>query len=465
MRRAPLLLLTALGACRAPEPAPAAPAPTEPRPPNVVFVLADDLAASAVDLRGASGAWTPRLADLAARSVVFERAYAPSGWCMPSRAAILSGRYPHTIGLVENDPTPMPPLSTFAGELRRLGYRTGAIGKWHSKNRDFERLGFDEHDVLPVPPSPGDYAEAARRLYLVDGEARESDLYVTDYFTRSALDFVRRHADEPFALWLTYNAPHRSGPPSSSEFWHVSPRFAEQNPLERVELPPTAGEDLSGKPAYHAADRAHELYGQFGPEELRAQLAAYRSLVSEVDEAVGQLIDELERLGLSDDTLLVVSSDNGIFLGEHGMLLKGDLLYEEQVRVPLVAHYPPWTGSGRTSDALVNLIDLAPTFVELAGDAPPPWMQGHTLAPLLRGEPTADRDEALLENGDLRGLATKRWKYVEHPSGARELYDLEQDPLETRDLASSPEHGPLMETLAARLYTLRRLHADDQLLP
>ncbi len=442
---------------------PQAPPPVR-RGPNVLFILADDLAVRSTGFGGNPNVFTPHLDRLASEGVHFTRAYSPSGWCMPSRASILTGRYPHATGVIENGPQRTPDLPTWAGRLRELGWSTGVVGKWHSHNRDFDALGFSEHNLLPVPPSPGDYSAASERMFLVDGDTVFSESYVTDYFTDAAVDFLERHADETFALAVNYNAPHRSGPPSSTELWHFAEGFEERYDPASVELPASVADDMAGKPAYHRADRGREVFDAHSPAELARALAQYRSLVSELDAAVGRVLAKLDELGLADDTIVVFSSDNGIFLGEHGMLLKGSLLYEEQVHVPLLVRAPGTGTAGRSSDAPVNLVDLAPTLLELVGGDPDPGWQGESLVPRLRA-PAADEDAAVfLENGELRGLVTRRWKLVD-AEGVAELYDLETDPFELVDLGSSPEHADVVASLQARLWAARRRTLDDRRLP
>ena len=437
---------------------------TEHAAPNVVFIMADDLAARATGFGGNPQVSTPNLDRLARQGVHFARAYAPSGWCMPSRAAILTGRYPHATGVVENGPQRTPALPTWTSRLRELGWRTGVVGKWHSHNRDFDALGFDEHAVLPVPPSPGDYSEKTERMYLLDGEVTSSDRYVTDYFTDAAVEFIGRHAQEPFALVVNYNAPHRSGPPSSTELWHFAEGFADLYDPETIELPATAGEDMANKPAYHRADRGRDVFAAHSPAQLRRALAQYYSLVSELDDAVGRVLAALDEHGLSDGTIVVFTSDNGIHLGEHGMLLKGSLLYEEQVRVPLLVRAPGTSRAGARCDGPVSLVDLAPSLLELAGSSPDAGWQGTSLVTTLRSPSAGDDRAAFLQNGDLRGLVTREWKLVD-AGGAYELYDLETDPFEATDLAAAPEQAEIIADLSEQLWARRLRTLDDRRLP
>jgi len=484
---APTFCLTA---CVVPGPAP------PPERPNILLVYLDDLACNAVGAYGATWAPTPHMDRLAAAGLRFDRAFVENAICAPARATVLTGRYSHQHGVVDNRVAFDASQDTFPRRLQAAGYQTVLLGKWHLKS---EPRGFEHWEVLP---GQGRYYNPVLRT--PEGEVRVPG-YVTDVLTDRALRWLReeRDPDRPFLLMLQHKAPHRN--------WQPGPR--ELDLLEDVELPepPTLFDDWGGRgPA--AADQAmtiarHLTEGDLKlvpprglePEQLavwhaayeprnaafraaglegadlvrwkyRRYLKDYARCVAGVDRGLGELLDFLEESGLAANTVVVLTSDQGFFLGEHGWYDKR-FMYEEALRVPLVVAWPGVVPAGRVDRHLVQNLDLAPTFLELAGQAVPAGMPGRSLVPLFRGEePPAWRDAIYYHYYEYPrphhvhphyGLRTERWKLIRWPDLDRwELFDLEADPLELHDLSGDPEHAGILRELQERLARLRRAVGD-----
>jgi len=436
--------------------------------PDFVVIVSDDIrfdALGVVQREQGSAArfpWleTPNLDRLAAGGVRFSNAFAVNSLCTPARASLLTGRYAHSLGILDNA-TPLDPATpTYASLLRAAGYATGYAGKWHM-GRQVERPGFEWSATYP---GHGRYLDAP---FLVDGSPVSSTGWVDDVTTDFAIEFMRRHARDPFLLVVGYKAPHLPHLPES-----VPER--RRGRYARVELrePSNAsaaapfGNDLlqhrkrrrSGKPP-PKLDLAPTV--QDGATGTGPGSRTYFELISAMDDAVGRLLDELDALGIADRTFVVFAGDNGYSLGEHGLVAKRSA-YEASIRIPLLVRGPAGAAKGgRIADELVLNVDLAPTLLELAGVAAPEGLHGRSLAPLLRGEAPPWRRAFLYEyfreprfsaptHFALRTTDAKLVVYPEHPEWTQ-LFDLRADPGEERDLASDPSREEERRALHAEL--------------
>jgi N-acetylglucosamine-6-sulfatase len=433
-----------------------APRPTRDKP-NIIFIFTDDQAPNTLGCEGNPVIRTPRLDRLAAEGMFFSRAYVPIAQCAPSRAAVLTGLYPHQNGVVTNEGAHLrPDAVTFAQVLREHGYACGMIGKWHLGDPDKPQAGFNERWVsFDVP---GVYYDP--ELW-VDGEHVRAEGYLTDVLTDYAIDFVDTHRDRPFLLWLNYKAPH--GPvvgPAETRF-HYDP--------QDMPLPESMSDDLSGKPHWQRESYMHQVFLSSTPEEIRRRLANYYAMISSIDDNVGRLADHVEEAGLAADTLVIFMSDNGFLHGEHQMITKGYVFYEEVVRVPLVMWWPGRAGPGARVSALVSSLDIFPTLCGVAGVAPPAGLPGHSLVPLMSDPGAALRDAVFFEyhakeatdrTVPMRGLATERYKYDRYLEGGEELYDLQTDPHEMRNLIEETGHEDTINGLRDRLRAWRVASGD-----
>jgi arylsulfatase A-like enzyme len=440
--------------------------------PNIVFLITDDQRYDAMSCAGNRILHTPNMDRIAAGGIHFRNAFVINSLCGPSRASYLTGLYTHTHGVRVNEGNPpglRPGQITWPLLLQRAGYQTAAVGKWHI-NSDPE--GFDSWRILP---GQGRYANPIFR----DARGRtEFTGWACDVVGHLALDFLKQRAtDRPFALWCGFKEPHRA--------WEPAPRLAHVYDDVRIPEPATFHDDLRGRPAavrdadnkvWNMPDFAKRGVAPDLPpdqrkrENFQAMVKNWYRCVAGVDQNVGRILDFLDENGLSENTIVVFTSDNGFFLGEHGMFDKR-LMYEESLRVPLLLRYPRLVKPGTVATGMALNVDVAPTMLELAGVAPPE-LHGRSLVPLLAGSaPASWRKSFLYEYYEYpgshsvrknRGVRTGRWKYIHYfePPEEFELYDLQKDPREVNNLYGRPQYAGKVAELRAELDRLRKETAD-----
>lgn len=463
---------------------------------NVLFLIADDLrpelgAYGNADLR------TPSIDRLAARGTRFDRAYAQYPLCNPSRASLLTGRYPTETGVMDNNKyfrAEHPDWVTLPQHFKNNGYATLRTGKifhggiddqpsWSEGgepvNPAIVNRGTNTRDAQPTRPAPAPTPRAGERdpdesegepAVRADGEGerrrRASDRIVVlegdgerhgDYRTATrAVEYLERYKDRPFFLAVGFVKPH--SPPTAPR------KFFDLYDPARVELPP----DFAPRPAPPAGfpepsvpRRNADLFigRDASPAEAREMIRAYRASTSFMDAQVGRVLDALERLGLKDKTVVVFWGDHGYHLGEKGKWSKAYSLFEVGTRVPLVIAVPG--GRGRSSAATVELLDLYPTLADLCGlPRPAPDVRGRSLAPLVRGararRPHPAYSVTLFQGKLGRAVRTDRWRYAEWDEGraGSMLFDHARDPRELKNLASDPAHA---KTVAEMKRLLRQM--------
>jgi arylsulfatase A-like enzyme len=429
-RRATAWLLAAL-AC-------AAPLHAAGRKPNFLFVITDDQRWDAMGVvqreqgERARFPWfqSPAMDRLAAEGVRFRNAFVTLSLCSPSRAAFLTGRYNHVNGIKDNN-TPLPADAvTHASLLRAAGYQTAYFGKWHMGDQRGQRPGFS-HSASFI--GQGTYQNCP---FEINGVKTATTGWVDDVSTDFAIEWIKQHRDQPFSAVVGLKSPHNR-------------RGGDSLPARLRDL--YAGETSRpvpnlGTPAiYHKPDPAT---GQFprGLADNAVHLDYFRHIKG-VDENLGRLLATLDQLDLAADTVVVFASDNGYFLGEHGC---GDkrALYEESLRIPLLLRYPRLFPKGRVIDELVLHIDLAPTFLDLAGVPVPREMQGASWKAFAAGQQPANWRTSFLahyykELGDtptcvgVRTANAKLVRYRDKPEWT-EAFDLTADPYEVKNLAADP---------------------------
>ena len=428
----------------------AAPWVARPAQRNLVFILADDHRFDMLGCRGHPWLKTTGLDRLARGGVLFDNAFVTTSLCSPSRASILTGRYMHSHGVTDNV-TPLPPsMVTFPQLLRQSGYRTGFFGKWHMGGESDEpRPGFDRWVSFR---GQGEYRDPH---FNFDGSRRKVPGYVTDILTEEALRFLRDNSARPFFLYLSHKAVHAEFLPAER---HKSLYSTE--PLPYPKSMANTEENYRGKPdwvrrqrnSWHGVDDMYDH--QIGFDRFYRDYC--RTLMA-LDESVGQVIDELDRLKLRNDTLIVYMGDNGFLFGEHGLIDKR-CMYEPSIRAPMIAHCPDLFDAGRRPPGMALNLDVAPTFLEAAGATAPPGMHGRSLLGLIRGEP-GWRTEFLYEyfwerdypqTPTVLGLRTDRHSYM-HYHGVwdlDELYDIRRDPDQMQNLLG----GVRITTQGGRLH-------------
>ncbi len=433
------------------------------RLPNLLFVLTDDQAQWAVGAYGNPDIHTPNMDRLAREGMRFTLAMT-CPVCSPSRGMILSGLYPHQIGLDDyigddEDEGIDPQVPLLPEILKQAGYATALFGKWHLGHKRPEhhpnRRGFD----LFVGARGGGFANKDPKLE-VNGEVRQFPRFAIEVLTEYALQFMHQHNDRPFALFFHTREPH----------------------LPYLPVPEEAMKPYDGKKL-----KVPKVEGV--PEErVQQEYRAYYSAITAVDIALGRLLDELEQLGIADDTIVVLMGDNGYMIGQHGLETKGNAwriipqgrtgtkilgdpklrrpnMFDLSILVPLIVRWRGVAPPNSVCDELVVSTDLMPTFVEILrwcgcevpSDFP---FEGQSLLPLLRGEKVPWRDAAFLlydlHHGavaHMRMVRTKHWKLVLHleEGGQHELYDLQTDPNEERNLHGDLSVRSVQDELTKRL--------------
>jgi len=409
------------------------------RKPNFLFIYTDDQRWDAMGVvqreqgERARFPWfkSPNMDRLAAGGLRFRNTFVTLSLCSPSRAAFLTGRYNHLNGISDNN-TPFPlDAVTYATLLRAAGYRTAYIGKWHMGNQRGQRPGFDYSASFV---GQGTYQNCPIE---VNGVSTPTQGWVDDVSTNYAIDWIKKNSKQPFSMIVGFKSPH-------------GPRDGMNLPERLRNL--YAGE--TSRTAPNSTTRA--IYHGPAPEGSDKQLGGlsdnavhldYLRHVSGADENLGKLLDALDQLGIAEDTVVVYTSDNGYFLGEHGL---GDkrALYEESLRVPMLVRYPKLFGKGQVIDDMVLNIDIAPTFLDLAGVSVPPDMQGASLKALASGQKPANWRKSFLaeyfrELGDTPtciGVRTADAKLVKYPGKPEwtEAFDLAVDPYEVKNRAADP---------------------------
>jgi arylsulfatase A-like enzyme len=412
------------------------------RHPNILFVFADQMRAEAAGYSGNTGVLTPNMDRLAADGCAFSNCIAGTPVCTPWRACFLTGQYPLTHGLFLNDlrlPTDRPTLGTV---LKEAGYRTGYIGKWHLDGN--ERAGFTPpgprrqgFDFWAVGNCTHNYLHS---LYYRDSpERRYWNGYDAIAQTDLALDFLRDHAgrEEPFALVLSWGPPHNP--------YDTAPeQFRELYPPERVPVRPNC------------------------PAPNREELRGYYAHVSALDAQVGRLMAALEENGALAETIVVYTSDHGDMLGSQGYQRK-QLPWAESIDVPLLVRAPHGR-RGAHVDTLINVWDLMPTLLALAGVQCPPTVQGLDLSGAITGapfdEPHATLAACIAPFAEYRGeewraVRTKRHSYARSLSGPWLLYDNAADPYQMENLVNRPDHAALQRELEESLQSLLAEFGDE----
>ncbi len=405
--------------------------------PNIIFILIDDQRFDMLSCLGHPFLQTPNIDALLKKGLLFENMFVTTSLCSPSRASILTGQYAHKHGVLDNA-TPLPPrVPIFPEELRKAGYETAFIGKWHmGGDSDQPRPGFDHWISFR---GQGVYLNPTLN---VNGERVEKKGYVTDLLTDEAMNFLDRPHDKPFFLYLSHKAVHADFVPAER---HKGSYAREQYP--HPDSMADTEDNYRGKPDWVRAQRRswHGVDGMYDKKIKFDKFARdYAETLRAVDDGVGRIVESLRRKNLLDSTLIIYTSDNGFQMGEHGLIDKRTM-YEASIRVPLIVHWPKFVKPGtRRSEMILNL-DFAPTILEAAGAKIPETMQGRSFLPLLKGESVPWRKDFLYEyfwerafpqTPTVLGVRADRYKLMKfHGVWDRyELYDLQADPSEMNNL-------------------------------
>jgi len=497
-------------------------------PPNILFIFSDDHACQAISAYGSRVNRTPNIDRIAQEGALFENSFCSNSICAPSRAVVLTGKFSHVNGKIDNRADPFDTSQpTFNKALQAAGYQTAMIGKWHLRN---DPEGFDYWKVLP---GQGDYYNpdfrTPARLARSAGAAGEAgeviteriEGYVTDIITDLSLDWLRsgRDQEKPFLLMCQHKAPHRN--------WMPGPDHIHDLEEEEIPEPPTLFDDYAGRatpasrqemsiarhffPAYDLkidppdpgntedVNNWRWVYDRLTPEQRAVWDAAYEPrnrafleanpqgearvryyyqryikdylrCIASVDDSVGRILDYLDEAGLAENTLVIYSSDQGFYLGEHGWYDKR-WMYEESLRMPFLARWPARIRPGTRMPLMIQNIDYAPTFLEAAGLPVPEDIQGESLVPLLEGRRPGDWRRSIYYHyyefpavhmvAKHYGVRTDRYKLIHYyETDEWECFDLETDPNELRSVYTDPDYAQVVAELRNELARLQAFYGD-----
>lgn len=436
------------------------PAETNSKPAirNVLFIVSDDLKASVLGCYGDPVCKTPNIDRLASEGIVFERAYCQGVWCAPSRVSFMFSRYQGegTVNLGQH--------------FRENGWYSARVGKiYHMRVPGDIIAGTNGVDVASSwterfnsqgneAHTPGNYACLNLNIFTTELEGRQSTkmphrMFVTVRYegdgsdqpdhksATKAVELLRKRKDEKFFLAVGLVRPH---------YPMVAPQqFFDPYPWEEIALPKAAENDLADIPPPGLAGTRNDKnpIGKY-PGNQKRMWTGYYASVAFMDEQVGRILNELERLKLRDNTAIVFCSDHGYHLGEHGFWQKSNL-HEEVTRVPLIISVPGFK-PGR-SKSLTELVDIFPTVTQLAGLSVPDGIQGTSLVPVLQDQSATVRARALSLDKGHYSLRADDWAYMKYKDGSTELYDMKADPNQFTNLADNPDHAATREKMDAAL--------------
>ncbi|HCO95460.1 MAG TPA: hypothetical protein DIU00_16175 [Phycisphaerales bacterium] len=443
---------------------------TAAKPRNILFIMTDQHNVHALGCYGSREVKTPNMDRLAQQGALFEYAFCQTGQCCPARYSIWTGRYARTHGLYYNGQLENPKEDTIGDILKRKGYKTATIGKHHMHMGVMpDKHGFDVVIDLPeyqaFMESEGKAGQDRKGDFLPEnvhpvrsrvGPCRvDNDHHKAGYWAARAIDFMRENKDQPFCLWLSFYGPHT--PIMPSEPW------ASMYDPASVTLPPNHSYDYDYNTPGLKGTQAKS--GTFGEDLHRKTLAYYYGLVSQIDYNIGRVLDELDRLGLAENTAVVYTADHGEMMSEHGAWTKGHQGYDATVRVPLILRCPGVIPPNVRRQALACSIDLLSTLFELTHQPIPQNVQGKSLVAPAKKESGAWRDTIFSEIGNSVEnqtviARTANTKYVVYRKDAKvayeQLFDLEKDPWEMKNEIGNPKYKQVLATMRGKLICWER---------
>jgi arylsulfatase A-like enzyme len=459
--------------------------------PNIIFIMTDDHASHALSCYGSKINKTPNLDRLAKEGMLFENCFCTNSICAPCRAVILTGKYSHINGVIDNRKRFDGTQQTFPKLLQKAGYETAMIGKWHLKS---DPTGFDYWNVLP---GQGLYYNPAM---IEMGQRKKYTGYVTDIITDHCLKWLKeRRADKPFCLMYHHKAPHRRWEPGPKHltmyddvtmpepdnlFDDYSNRgraakeqdMSIEKTMDKIDLKLVAPRNLNSEQknfwdaAYEPKNEAFRKANLKGKDLVRWKyqryIKDYLRCIASVDDNVGRLLDYLDESGLARNTIVFYTSDQGFYLGDHGWFDKR-FMYEESLRMPLLARYPKEIKAGSVNEDIVLNLDFGPTFLDFAGVGKPDDMQGGSIRRVLRGKTPRDWRTSMYYHyyeypavhsvKRHYGVRTQRYKLIHfyHDIDEWELYDLRKDPREMKNVYDDAAYAEIVKDLKAELKRLR----------
>ena len=459
--------------------------------PNIIFIMSDDHAAHAMSCYGSRINQTPNLDRIANGGMRFDNCFCTNSICGPSRAVILTGTYNHVNGMTTLSTHLDNAQVMFPALLQEAGYQTAMIGKWHlGQGPKHKPVGFDFWRVLP---GQGLYHNPV--MVDMDGKKRIYEGYVTDLITDWSLEWLEgRDKDKPFCMCVHHKAPHRH--------WEPDEKHAHMYDDVLIPEPETFNDDYANRAAAAEA-AAMRIERDLTPDDLKKPIPEgltpaeekswkyqryikdYLRVVASIDDNVGRILDYLDENGLTENTLIIYTSDQGFFLGDHGWYDKR-FMYEESLRMPFILRYPKLVEAGTTNNDLVLNLDFAELFLDLAGVEKPKVMQGRSFRPLLAGETPEDWRKSFYYRYWMHkahhnvyahyGVRTDRYKLIYYYADALdqpgaidetyepewELFDLETDPYELMNVYDDPAYADIRAELTDELHRLQAEAGDER---
>jgi len=453
--------------------------------PNILYIMADDHASHAISAYGSVINRTPNIDRIGQGGVRLTNCFCTNSICTPSRAAILTGQYSNRNGVYTLNDRLDPARNHVAKELQRGGYQTAMIGKWHLES---DPTGFDYWNILP---GQGVYYDPT---FIKQGERKKYSGYCTDLIGDFTLEWLKqRDPKKPFFAMSHHKAPHRP--------WEPGPKYKDEFNGQTIPEPSNLYDHYEGRSRSVAdvkmrvgenmnkTDLKRDLPPDLKGDELRKwayqfYIKDYLRCIQSVDDNVGRMLDYLDAEKLSDNTIVIYTSDQGFYLGDHGWFDKR-LMYEEALRMPFLMRYPGGIKPGTVNKDITLNVDFAPMFLDYAGQKPPAEMQGRTFRANLEGHTPKDWRKAMyyrywMHNDNDHhvpghyGIRTERWKLIyfygkplgktgAHPPDSEpawELYDLRSDPHEMKNLYGDAKYGATVRELKAQLDRLQREAGD-----
>lgn len=468
--------------------------------PNILFIFSDDHATQAIGAYGSKINKTPNIDRLAKEGMIFRTCCCTNSICAPSRAVILTGKHSHINGVIDNEVTFDGSQQTFHKLLGKQGYQTAWIGKWHLKS---EPVGFSHFEVLY---GQGQYYNSPLRT--PKGRMPTTG-YVTDVITDRTLEWLKngRDKDQPFMLVYSHKAPHRE--------WEPGPKHLTMYDDADIPEPPTLFDDYEGRtswakkatmriadhmtprdlklvtPANLTKEQREKWDAAYGPKnekfkeanlqgkdlvrwKYQSYIKDYLRCIASVDDNIGRVLKYLDETGLAKNTIVIYSSDQGFYLGEHGWFDKR-WMYEESLRMPFIVRWPGVVKPGSEDRHLVQNLDFAPTFLDLAGVPIPDDMQGRSLVQLLKGDARRWRQAIYYHYYEWYGpntvhnvtrhygIRTERYKLIHYYLiDEWELFDLQKDPDELKSVYEAEDYKATRATLKDQLAALRTKYKVDE---
>ena len=422
--------------------------------PNLLVIHTDQQSRWTIGAYGGTTISTPNIDRLAKEGALFTDFFTNSALCTPSRGCLVTGRYPHSHGAWTNDVPLNNNEITFAETLRKSGYITGYAGKWHldgtprpgwvHPQRCFgfqdNRWMFNRGHWKKIESRGSDNP----RVFYAGEAMGDEESYTTDWLKDRTIEFLQENCNSPFCYMVSIPDPHAPFPVRSPYDTMFSP--------DEMPIPANFADANIADWAKNCQDQHYNLNDPERETKLRKQRALYCGMVKLIDDCVGKILNELERLDILDNTIVVFTSDHGDYLGQHGLFGK-NMMYEDAYRIPMIIRYPEKIKAGTVIDSIFSTVDFQPTILGLMEAPLSNREQGHDGSTILAGKtiPEWKNEAYLYRDKDIAGIVTKEYWFARHINGEKVLFDRNRDPWELNNIAEPPSMSDIVEKLTAKL--------------